>query len=94
MADNLLVFLQPAVDLVPIKRRMSFKSGGIVDGVHVSPDRVLFTAVADLQMPIPRFALVRANRVVRAFSQEVGTYISKRKIRNRQMLGLEHEKGF
>jgi hypothetical protein len=44
-------------------------------------------------MPVARFALIGAKRAVRTFDQEVGAYISERKIIDRQMLGFEHEEG-
>ena len=88
-------FAQKPIELkIPITiAGMFFKSGGVVDGVHIGPYRVLLAPVADLQMPVARFALIGAKRAVRAFDQKVGAYISERKIIDRQMLGFEHEEG-
>src|SRR5207247_2015533 len=80
VADHLLIFFQPAVYLVPIKRRMALESGSVVDRVHIRPDRVLLTAVADLEVPVPSFALVRAETAMRAFDQEVSPYVGERKV--------------
>src|SRR5262249_34849582 len=48
VADYLLILLQPAVDLVPIERRMTFEGGSVVDRVLIRPYCVFLAAISDL----------------------------------------------
>ena len=64
MDEDLLVLLEPVIELVPVERHVALDVGPIGDGFLVGPHRVLGSAAVDLDRPVRRLTLVGTGRAL------------------------------
>src|SRR5438874_11001418 len=91
MTEDLLVLLDPMVDLAPIEGEVVLDRRDFRERLLVAPDGVFDPAVADLYGPIRRIALVGTVRAVVGPLQEIHAHVPPREITDWAIAGLKQK---
>ena len=91
--EDLVVLLEPGVELVPVEGDVSLESRSVSGRLRVAPGRVLDLTIADLQVPALGLTSIAGVQGVARRLQQVHPHVAGGEVINHQAARLEHEQG-